>query len=99
MFKPLGSVMSERVSASPILKGAVSSLVVETANQVLREMFGEMIDSMAQAMYLKHKALTVACMNSSIAQELKLREQDFLMRLAKKNYGAGMVDRLSYLLE
>lgn len=99
MFNALSSVMRGKITVSPLLRGAVSALQLEAANQVLLEMFGEAISSNAQAVYVKQDTVTVACMHAPMAQELKLREQEFVQRLKKKPYAESGVERVSYLLE
>ena len=99
MFKAFSSVVQSKISASPLLRGAVSSLQIEAANQVLSEMFGEEIQSSAQAMFIKQGVITVACMHAPMAQELRLREQEFIRRLKEKPYADRGIDRVSYLLD
>ncbi len=99
MFKAFSSVVQSKISASPLLRGAMSSLQIETANQVLVEMFGENIKQSAQAMFVKQGTITIACMHAPMAQELRLREHEFMRRLKERPYTALGIDRLSYLLD
>ena len=99
MFNAFGSVIQNKIAASPLLRGALSSLQIEAANEVLIDMFGPNIAEGAQAMYIKENAVTVACMHAPIAQELKLREKEFVERLKKKRYAESGIDRVGYLLD
>lgn len=99
MFNAFSSVLRGKISASPLLLGALSALQLEAANQVLYEMFGQSIADNVQAVYIKQGAVTIACMHAPMAQELRLREREFVQRIKQKPYAETGVERISYLLD
>jgi hypothetical protein len=73
--------------------------VVDAANETLVAMFGENIAKHAQAVFIRESTVTIACMNAPVAQEIKLRETEFLRRLKEKPFSASAIDRVAYLLD
>jgi hypothetical protein len=95
-FTEISNVIRNRFGDAPIAKKVAASLVCEEFNKVILKMWGEKIDNMASAMYLKNRVLTVAVLSSVIAGELKIRERELVNRLNLK-FGRGTVDRLRFL--
>jgi hypothetical protein len=71
---------------SPILKKVQTSLLVEKANDLLKDYLNHHPE-MAQAVYIKDNAIAIACLSSVVAQELKLREMHLLNELNKGQTG------------
>ncbi len=78
------------------MRGVSAALAVETANDVLREFYGAAVSQHARAVYLKNQVLTIACLNSVAAQEIKLNETRVLERLNQK-LPVGLVKKIRYL--
>ena len=78
------------------MRGVVASMAVEKANHVLANMFGEHIIDIARAVYIRNKALTVACLSSVSAQEIRLHEGAIVEEINKK-MGDKIVDKIKYL--
>lgn len=91
--------MQGKIGTSPFLRSAVSTLVVDAANETLVVMFGEGISRQAQAVFVRGSTVTIACMNAPVAQEIKLREAEFLRCLQEKPFSASTIDRIAYLLD
>ncbi len=96
MFKNFGSLLHQRVNRSPVLKGAAAALTVEAGNAQLQEIFGKDIAEYAQVAYLKDGTLTIGCLSSTIAQEIKLQESSLITAINKR-LGASLVKKLRYL--
>jgi len=92
----LGEILKKRTTQSPMWKGVTAALVVEEANLVISEIFGEQIREFAQAVYLKNDTLSIACLSSVVGQELKLNEKQIIFKLTSK-FGQGVVKELKYL--
>ncbi|HLC69977.1 MAG TPA: DciA family protein [Patescibacteria group bacterium] len=71
---------------SPILKKVQASLLVERANDLIKDYLNHH-GEMARAVYIKDNTLAVACLSSVVAQELKLREMHLLNALNKDQTG------------
>ena len=95
-MKSLSDLLRSKSRQSPLLKSAVSSLVVEAANDALTKIIGTGATEYAQAVYLKERALTFACLSSVIAQEIKIHETE-LLDLLNKKFGPKTVEKINYL--
>lgn len=73
-----------------------ASLIVETANKVLAETIGPNSKRFAQAVYFKDRAISITCLSSVMAQEVKLNEKKILSALNQK-LGAPTVEKIRYL--
>ncbi len=96
MLKSLGNLLQQRVSRSPVLKGAAAALTVEAGNKVLKELLGEDITEYAQVAYFKDGTLAIGCLSSTVAQEIRLKENEIIDSINKK-IGANIVKKLRYL--
>jgi len=81
----LGKILKDSPNRSPFVKGVQAAMLVEVANNIISEFWGEAGVKYARALYVKNKILTVACLSSAMAQEIKLREAEFIGRLNAKN--------------
>lgn len=73
-----------------------ASLIVETANQVMEEIFGAASKRFAQAVYFKDRTINITCLSSVMAQEIKLNEKKILSTINNK-LGTFTVERIRYL--
>ena len=77
-------------------KGVEASLVVDEANKILTEMFGDEFKKFGRALYLKNRILAITCLSSIAAQEIRLNEQGIIAKL-KNKFGIQAVERIRYL--
>lgn len=73
-----------------------ASLIVETANKVMEEVFGVASKRFAQAIYFKDRTINITCLSSVMAQEIRLNEKKILSALNNK-LGAFTVEKIRYL--
>ena len=78
----LGDILKKRTSQSPIWKSVTATLVVEEANKIIKELFGDEVQKYAQAVYLKNEVLSIACLSSVAAQEVKINEKKIIEKMA-----------------
>lgn len=81
---------------SPIAKQVTASMVVEKANQALKEMLGAAAVRFAQAIYFKDKTVAITCLSSVMAQEIKLNEKQLIAKMNSK-LGGQTVEKIRYL--
>ncbi len=93
MFNSLGSLLSQRAGGSPVLRSVEASMVVEKANQALVIMFGPEIEEFVRVSHFKNSVLTIACLSSVSASEMKLREPE-IVAAVNKAVGKSVVTRL-----
>ncbi len=96
MMRPIGDIISKHLSTkSTVLTGARAANFVELANDWLYKEFGPDVRTFASAKYFKTGALSITCLNSVVAQEIRLREASLLQFLAQKS-GSSMVKKILY---
>lgn len=89
MIIKLDSLLKDSLNRAGIKQQVSSALVLDKFTALVREMFlneytanhtNEILKELSP-LYLKNKVLTVACLSSSLSQELKLREKTILYKL------------------
>lgn len=99
------SLLNDFLKRAGIKKQIEGALILDKFKEVMREMFKEeyseeRTDEILKEMnplYWKNRALTVACLNPSLSQELKLREKTILYRLNSR-IGQDQVDKIIFVL-
>ena len=95
-FTTISDVLSKRTNQPGLAKQVTAALVCEEFDKLMLKTWGDKITNMAKTMYLKDNILTIACLSSTIAQELKLREQELIKQINNK-FGNDVVQRLRFL--
>lgn len=95
-MQSLFSILRNKSTSSPLLRGVNASLAVEAANEILVNKFGPTIGEHASAAYVKNDVLSVACLNSTAAQEIKLQEAD-IIALINDKLGFNAIKKIKYL--
>jgi hypothetical protein len=96
MMKSLGELLRNNGLSSPVLIGVRAARVIEETEKLLIKEFGLEIKNYASPAYFKNGILTIACLSSSAAQEIKLREKDLLYALNTVLSGVK-VEKIRYL--
>ncbi len=87
-MQSLGDIFKFKANRSPLLRGISAAMTVEKANQILIKFFGEKIIDIAQAVYIKNRILSIACLSSVAAQEIKINEEKIIDEI---NQVAGQI--------
>lgn len=95
-MKSIGDLLKNNNLSSPILKGVRAAKILEETQKILVREFGDEITSYATPAYFKHKTLTIACLSSAAAQEIKLREKSILDELNRALPGVK-IEKIRYL--
>lgn len=97
-FTPIGDSLSSKLSTDSTLKRQIESAdVVEQSNEVFSKIFGKEVASHIRPLFVKNRTLTVSCTTSAIAQEIRIKQQDIVMRINEK-VGRNELDRVRYLV-
>ena len=80
-FIPLKNLIPKALQNAGIASKVASAVILDRFNNVIIEIFGRSILKKIRPLYLKDQILTVACLNSVVAQELRFREEEILSRL------------------
>jgi predicted nucleic acid-binding Zn ribbon protein len=96
MMKSFSDILNNKNISSPLVRGVRAAQVIDVAKKVLTEEFGASIKEHVNPAYFKNQTLTIACLSSTAAQELRLREQSLLNKLNDRLRGV-VVSRIRYL--
>ena len=96
-MKSLGEILKKQMKQqSTGWKHVEASMVVEKTNEILKEFFGAESTRFAQAVYFKDRTITITCLSSVMAQEIKLNEKKIITALNNK-FGGQTVEKIRYL--
>jgi len=93
----LGNLLPKSINKAGIGKQISAAVICDKLLKILEEIFDERVTKKVKPMYIKNKTLTLAVMNSVIAQEIKLHEQEILDRINKGDKDK-IVERLRFLV-
>lgn len=105
MILKIDSLLKDFLNRSGLKNQVEGALVLDKFTVVLREIFlkeytvehtNEILKEL-NPLYLKNKVLTVASLNSSLSQELKLREKTILYRL-NSDLGKSVVEKIIFVV-
>lgn len=96
-FESIGNILNKSIKKKSFSRGVKAALVIEKFHKVIKNIWGKNILEQVKALYLKDKKLTIACVSSVAAQEIRLRESEILEEL-NKEFGQGAVEKLRYQL-
>lgn len=92
----LGNILNRASNQSPLVKGVRAALLIDKADDFLKQKWGAQAEKHARALYVKNRILTIACLSSIMAQEIRMQEKQLLAWL---NAGGGgvAVEKVRYL--
>jgi predicted nucleic acid-binding Zn ribbon protein len=96
MFHDLKNLIFNAVQRAGISRQVEAANVVELFDRLAPELLGEAIAKGAKAAYVRNNILTIECVSSLIAQEVRYREQDIIKELNKKA-GGQAVEKIRYI--
>ena len=96
MMKSLKDLLRSDKLNTPILRGVRAAAVIEHADRALEELFGKEIKKFAAAGYYSNGVLTIACLSSVTAQEIRMNEAAFLEKLNSLT-GGIKISKVRYL--
>ena len=80
---------------SSLSRQVTAALICDDFDNLLKEYWGDASKNKAKAIYFKNNTLTIACLSSAMAQEIKLNEQKILSVLNDKHH--NLIDNIRYL--
>ena len=95
-MQSLADIFKRKSNRSPLIRGINAAMTVEKVNLILAGLFGEKIIDTARAVYLKNHVITIACLSSVAAQEMRLHEAEIIEQINKKTE-AGTVQKIRFL--
>lgn len=74
-----------------------NSQIIKCAEKALAEVLDSERAREVRPLFLKNRTLTITCVNSNLAQEIRLKQQEIVKKINEK-LKANEVDRIRYLL-
>ncbi len=96
MMNLFADILKNRNFNSPLVRGVRASQIIAEAEKILVSRFGEGIKTVAAPAYFKNQTLTIACLSSTAAGEIKLYENSIIEEINKAVPG-GHVLKIRYL--
>ena len=95
-MQSIADLLKQKKNLSPLWRGVDASMIVEQANGIILNLLGPEAKNIVQAVYFKNAVLTLACLSSTTAQEIRLSEKEIIKKI--NNFcGAERVNKLRYL--
>lgn len=83
-MESLGKILGNKNLNTPLIKGLRASEVIAAAESILVKFFGDPIKTHASPAYYKNHTLTIACLSSTVAQEIRLHENALIAAINEK---------------
>ena len=96
MFQPIGNLLGKSIKKSGAARQIEAAMVVEKAEEIIKEVLGKAVLKKFKVMYLKDNVLTIACLSSVLSQELKLNQAEIIKRL-NNYFKKEVVEKLRFL--
>lgn len=91
-----GDILKFKGLNSPIVKGVRATQIIAATEAILVKTFGESIKEQAAPAYFKNNTVSIACLSSTAAGEIKLYEKQLIKEINAAVYGAD-VRKFRYL--
>ena len=96
-FSAIASILNKQIISKGLDSQISAALLCEEFDKIVIEKWGIEMKNKMKALYLKDKILTIACLSSTMAQEVKLNEAS-IIDLLNKNLDSILVERIRYIL-
>jgi hypothetical protein len=95
-FTPIGSLVNKALDRTGVRRQVEATVVLDKFNELCDKKWGEKTKGKVQAIHIKNKILTVACLNSVLAQEIQFNAHIFIKEI-NREFGE-VVERIRFLL-
>lgn len=92
----LAKIFQRKKTVSPVLRSAAHALTVEAGNDALKETVGFLAGKSAQAIHVRGRVLTIACLSTQAAREITEKEKQ-IVTLVNEKCGNGAVEKLNLI--
>jgi len=96
-WQKLENLLPKSIKKAGVDSQVSAAVICDDFIKVLSEVFDERVTKKVKPMYIKNKTLTIAVMNSVLAQEIKLHEPEILKKMNVPGK-EKIVERLRFLV-
>jgi hypothetical protein len=94
-FVSIGSLLDRSLKRTSVSSLVETTKILDHFDTLCHRKWGDKTKDQVKALYLRNRILTVACLSSSVAQEVQLNAHIFIKDL-NKEFGA-VVDKIRFL--
>lgn len=95
-MEKISDILAKNIQKSGIKRQVDAARAVEYFQEIITDIWGASVAKKCQGLYVKDRALLVACVSSVIAQEVQLRQRIVITRLNDR-LGGAVVDALRFI--
>ncbi|MBU4512827.1 DUF721 domain-containing protein [Patescibacteria group bacterium] len=96
-FQLIGKLLPKSIKRAGLSRQVEASLICSEFDNLIKHVFSPQILNQVKAMYFQNNTLTIAVLNSTLAQEIKLRERKIIGKLNNR-FGKDVVLGLRFLM-
>jgi len=78
------NLLSKRIKQSGFSQQVKTSLIIESFEKVIKEIFGSKIVKRIKPLYIKDGILNVACLSSVVVQEINFKKNEIINKIRLK---------------
>lgn len=97
MMNELKNLLQKSINKAGISRQVEAALLIEKAQGIIEKLLPSGVNKMTKVLYLRNQNLTIACLNSALAQEIKLYEREIIAKI-NKDFGKEVIKNLRFLL-
>lgn len=95
-FTPIGALIDRALDRTGVRRQVETTVILDKFNELCYKKIGDQCKNKVKAIYIKNKILTVACLNSVLAQEIQFNVHIFIKEI-NDEFG-DVVERVRFLL-
>lgn len=95
-FTPIGALIDKALDRTGVRRRVETTVILDKFNELCYKKVGDENKGKVKAVYIKNKILTVACLNSVLAQEIQFNVHVFIKEI-NEEFG-DVVERVRFLL-
>ena len=96
-MESLKQIFSIKKKRSPLMRGIEAAQVIEFLQKLLIEKWGGGIMQDVKILHLKNRVITIACLNSSVANEIRFQEKRLIDEIGRR-FTPETVSQFKYML-
>jgi hypothetical protein len=91
------NLLAKRMKQSGLSRQVGTALLVEYAEQIIKDTFGEVVARKMKPLYFKNSILNIACLSSAASQEFNFKKPEIIKELNQK-WGSDIVKDIRLII-